>query len=76
MHLWLSGIGHMVKDHSGNERRNLLPLLHGLFPISSKEAFIYTISADRIVHTMAFGFTSCYALAGTGRKEMFYLPMH
>ena len=41
-------IGHMVKDHSDHsdsERRNLLSPLHGLlFPISSKESVIYTIS--------------------------------
>ena len=24
-YLWLYGIGHMVKDHSDNERGNLLP---------------------------------------------------
>ena len=34
----------MVKDHSGRERENLLPPLHGLlFPISSKSYFICTI---------------------------------
>ena len=41
----LYGVGHMVKDHSDNERGNPLPLLHGiLFPISSKGSFIITIS--------------------------------
>ena len=42
-HLWLYGVRHMVKDHSDNERGNLL-LPHGLlFPISSKGSFICTI---------------------------------
>ena len=34
----------MVKDHSGNERGDPLPLLYGLFfPINSKGSFIYII---------------------------------
>ena len=43
-HLRLSGVRHMVKDHSDSERGNpLLP--HGLlFLISSKGSFIYIIS--------------------------------
>ena len=41
--LRLYGITHMVKDHSDNERGNLL-LSHGLlFPISSKGSFICII---------------------------------
>ena len=39
-YLWLYGIGHMVKDHSDSERRNLLPPHGLLFPISSKGSFI------------------------------------
>ena len=36
--------GNIVNNHSDSERRNPLPLRHGLlFPISSKESFIYTI---------------------------------
>ena len=51
--LLLYGIGYIVKDHSDNERGNLL-LPHGLlFPISSKDSFICTIP-DRIAHTTAF----------------------
>ena len=35
--IWLYGIKHMVKDHSGSGRGNPLPPLHGLlFLISSK----------------------------------------
>ena len=43
----------MVKDHSDNERGNLLLLLHGLlFLISSKGSFI--CPTDMIAHTTAF----------------------
>ena len=42
-YLWLYGITHMVKDHSDNERGNLLPPHGLLFPISSKGSFICTI---------------------------------
>ena len=39
-YLHLYGIGHMIKDHTGNP----LPPLHKLqFPISSKRSFICTI---------------------------------
>ena len=42
-YLRLYGIGHMVKDHSDNEKGNPLPP-HGLtFPISSKGSFICII---------------------------------
>ena len=37
------GVEHMVKDHSGSERGNPLPPHGLLFPISSKDSFIYTI---------------------------------
>ena len=40
----LYGVGHMVKDHSGSERGNPLPPLHGLlFLIRNKGSFITTI---------------------------------
>ena len=42
--LRLYGVGHMVKDHSDNEKGNLLPPHGLLFPISSKGSFICTIS--------------------------------
>ena len=44
-YLRLYGIRY-IKDHSGSERGNLLPPLHGLlFPNSSKGSFRYTIIA-------------------------------
>ena len=39
-YLRLYGIGHMVKDFSDSERRNLLPPHGLLFPISSMGSFI------------------------------------
>ena len=42
-YLQLYGVGHMVKDHSDNERGNLLPPHGLLFPINSKGSFICTI---------------------------------
>ena len=43
-YLWLYGVGHMVEDHSDNERGNPLPP-HGLhLPINSKGSFICTIT--------------------------------
>ena len=42
-YLRLYGIRHMVKDHSDNERGNLLPPHGLLFPISSKGYFICII---------------------------------
>ena len=41
--LRLFGVRHMIKDHSDSERRNPLPSLHGIFPISSKGFFICAI---------------------------------
>ena len=59
MHLWLYGVGHMVKDHSEIERGNPLPQLHGLlFPISSKGSFIWQ---DSVYHDLCY--TSREALA-------------
>ena len=52
-YLRISGVGHMVKDHSDSERGNLLPPHGLLFPISSKGYFICTIP-ERIAHTTAF----------------------
>ena len=43
-YLRLYGVGHMVKDNSESERRNSLPPHRLLFPISSKNYFICTIS--------------------------------
>ena len=43
-YLWLSGVGHIVKDNSDSESGNLQPP-HGLhFLITSKGSFICTIS--------------------------------
>ena len=43
--LWLYGVGHIVKDHSDNQRGNLVPPLHGVFfLISNKVSFICIIS--------------------------------
>ena len=52
-YLWLYYIRHMVKDHSGSKRGNLLPPHGLLFSISSK-LFFYMHPTDRITHTMAF----------------------
>ena len=39
-YIWLSGFGHMVKNHSDSVRKNTLPPIHGLlFFISSKASF-------------------------------------
>ena len=59
------GIGHMVKDHSDNERGNpLLP--HGLlFPISSKGSFI--CRQDNTYHHLCY--TSRGALAGMRKMD-------
>ena len=42
-YLRLYGVGHILKDHSGNEIGNPLPPQRLLFPISSKGSFICTI---------------------------------
>ena len=60
----------MVKDHSGNERENLLPPLHGLlFLISSKGSFKCTTPTDSKAHTTAC-YTSCGAPAGMRNSSM------
>ena len=52
-YLWLYGVRHKVKDHSDNERRNLLLPLYGLlFSISSKASFISTIPKDSTYHSL------------------------
>ena len=59
----LYGVGHIVKDHSDNERGNLLPPLLGLlFSISNKGFYIHH-STDRIAHTTSIGSLS-FALGG------------
>ena len=50
----------MVKDHSDNERGNLLPPLHGLVFLINSKVFYMHPPTDWIEHTM----TSCGALAG------------
>ena len=52
-YLQLYGIRHMVKDNSDNERRNLLPPLHGLLFLISRFFYMYH-PTDRIAHTTAF----------------------
>ena len=47
-YLRLYGIGHMVKDHSDNERGNLLQPHRLLFPISSK-ALLYAPSHSSLM---------------------------
>ena len=54
--LQLYGVGHMVKDHSDNERGNPLQPHGLLFPISSM-VLLYAPS-----HSLCY--TSCGALAG------------
>ena len=53
LYLRLYGFRHMVKDHSDNEKGNLLLPHRLLLSINSKGSFICTIP-DRIAHTMAF----------------------
>ena len=63
-YLRLYGIRRMVKDHSDNERGNLLPPHGLLFPINSK-GFLYAPShrQDSTYHGLCY--TSRGALAGT-----------
>ena len=59
--LRLYGVGHMVKDHSENERGNPLP---------PQQRFFYMHHpTDRIAHT-SLCYTSCGALAGTRNCSM------
>ena len=53
-YLRLYGVRHMVKDHSDSEKGNPLPPHRLLFPINSKDYFIFTIKTDRKTHTTAF----------------------
>ena len=66
-YLRLYGVGHMVKDHSDNERGNLLPPHGLLFPISSKGSFICH-TQDNTYHSLCY--TSHGALAGTRNSSM------
>ena len=50
-YLRLYGVGHMVKDHSDNERGNLLQPHGLLLLISSEGSFYMHHSTDRIAHT-------------------------
>ena len=51
-YLWLYGVGHIVNDHSDNDRGNPLPPLHELlFPIS-RVCYMHH-PTDRIAHTIA-----------------------
>ena len=50
----ISGVGHMVKDHSDSEKGNPLPPHGLLFPINSKVFFYMHHPTDRIAHTTAF----------------------
>ena len=60
IYLRLYGVGHMVKDHSDNERGNLLSPHGLLFSISSKGSFICIIpQIGKYIH-----YTSRGALAG------------
>ena len=61
-YLQLYGIGHMIKDHSDNERGNPLPPHGLLFPISSK-GILYAP-----YHGLCY--TSRGALTGTRNSSM------
>ena len=65
----------MVKDHSDSEKGNPLPPHRLLFPINTR-VLLYAPShiQDSTYHSLCY--TSRGALAGTRRKEMFYLTMH
>ena len=71
LQLYKYGVGHVVKDHSDNERGNPLPPLHGLlFLIRSilyggfLELFLAPASAARLVHAL-----SCLWDGAYNRKE-------
>ena len=67
-YLRLYGVGHMLKDHSANERGNPLPPHRLFFPISSKGSFICIIPQDYTYHGLCY--TSSGALAGTRNSSM------
>ena len=70
-YLQLYAVRHMVKDHSDNERGNLLP--HELlFLINSKGSFICTFPQTNAYHSLCY--TSRGALAGTRNISM--SPFH
>ena len=53
-YLRLYGVGHMVKDHSDNEKGKPLPPHGLLFPIKQQGLFYMHHPTDRIAHTTAF----------------------
>ena len=57
------GVRHMVNDHSGSERGNLLPPHRLLFPINSKGSFISPSHRQDS--------TSCGALAELKINDMY-----
>ena len=60
-YLQLYGVGHMVKDHSDNERGNPLQPHGLLFPISSKGSFICTIPHPLLHQLWSIGWNEkCY----------------
>ena len=62
----LYGVGHMAKDQSASERRNLLLPLHGLlFPIGSKGHFYMNQPRQNSIY-YGHSHTSRGTLAGTG----------
>ena len=68
MHSTHFNYGYMVQDHSDNERRNLLPLLHGLlFPITNK-VLLYTCTIT--AHTTGLFYTSGGAVVATRNTSM------
>ena len=71
-YLWLYGIGYiMVKDHSDNQRGNLLVPLHGIFfLINSIWFYLYAPShrQNTIYHGLCY--TSPGALVGTSNSSM------
>ena len=62
-YLWLYGVGHMIKDHSDNERENPLPPHGLLFSINSKGSFLGTSHRQNSTY-QGFCYTTCGALAG------------
>ena len=57
---WLSGVGHMEKDHSDGKRENPLSLHELLFLISSKGSFICTTHRQESTY-----YGLCYTSRGT-----------
>ena len=51
-HLWLYGVGHMVKDHSDIERGSLLLPLHGLLFLISWKAYTTDFVTPVVEHCL------------------------